>query len=394
MSAIRQQSAPAVSQTGQFVRERRDGIPYIIGEFWTAKQRQSHSLHEISYRACFKAELPEYFIKRFTKPSDTVFDPFMGRGTTPLQAALMERKAIASDANPLSLLLARPRLAPPAVEAIEARLTEIPRTARIAQRDLPLTAFYHPDTLAQLVALKNWFRRRSKSGDFDSIDDWIRMVALNRLSGHSSGFFSGRTMPPNQAVSIAAQKKINQRLGQTPPPRAVADLIIRKSRSLLRDGVPNAPRSRFVVSESTRLGWLKRDSVDLVVTSPPFLNIVDYKSDNWLRLWFADLNPEDLTCTTPANLDQWRSFIGKTLVALARVVRSGGYIAFEVGEIRNGSLPLEKEVIALAQNLPLTVNSVCINKQIFTKTSNCWGVSNNAHGTNSNRVVVLERNAV
>ena len=156
----------------------------------------------------------------------------------------------------------------------------------------------------------------------------------------------------------------------------------------------NAPRSRFVVSESTRLGWLKRDSVDLVVTSPPFLNIVDYKSDNWLRLWFADLNPEDLTCTTPANLDQWRSFIGKTLVALARVVRSGGYIAFEVGEIRNGSLPLEKEVIALAQNLPLTVNSVCINKQIFTKTSNCWGVSNNAHGTNSNRVVVLERNAV
>ena len=394
MSAIRQQSAPSVSQKGQFVRERRNGVPYSIGEFWTAKQRQSHSLHEISYRACFKAELPEYFIQRFTKQGDSVFDPFMGRGTTPLQAALMGRKAIASDANPLSLMLARPRLAPPTVEAIEARLALIPRTARIAQRDLPLTAFYHPDTLAQLIALKHWFRRRTRAGDFDPTDDWIRMVALNRLSGHSSGFFSGRTMPPNQAVSIAAQEKINQRLGLRPPPRAVADLIVRKSRSLLRDGVPTMANSRFVVSESTRLGWLKRDSVDLVVTSPPFLNIVDYKSDNWLRLWFADLNPEDLTCTTPANLDQWRSFIGKTLTALARVVRPKGYIAFEVGEIRNGSLPLEKEVIALAQNLPLTVNSVCINKQIFTKTSNCWGVNNNARGTNSNRLVILERNAV
>ena len=387
MSEIRQ-----AVEGGQLLREQRGGVPYLIGEFWTAKQRQSHSLHEVSYRACFKAELPEYFIQRFSKEGDRVFDPFMGRGTTPLQAGLMGRCAIASDANPLSVMLARPRLAPPSLLAVEARLAEVPRTARVAQRDLPLVAFYHPDTLAQLVALKNWLRRRAKAGAFDAVDDWIRMVALNRLSGHSSGFFSGRTMPPNQAVSIVAQEKINQRLRQTPPPRAVADLILRKSRSLLRDGVPPMQSARLVVSESTKLGWLKRDSIDLVVTSPPFLNIVDYKSDNWLRLWFADLRPEDLTCTTPANLDEWRGFIGKTLGALARVVRPKGYVAFEVGEIRNGTLSLEKEVIGLAKELLFSVNSVCINKQIFTKTSNCWGVKNNSRGTNSNRVVVLQKN--
>ena len=62
------------------------GINYLINEFWTAGQRQAHSIHEVSYRACFKPQLPEFFIKRLTKPTDAVYDPLMGRGTTPVQA--------------------------------------------------------------------------------------------------------------------------------------------------------------------------------------------------------------------------------------------------------------------------------------------------------------------
>ena len=69
----------------------RNGISYFVNEYWTAGQRKTNSIHEISYRACFKAQLPEFFIERLTKKGDAVHDPFMGRGTTPIQAALMER---------------------------------------------------------------------------------------------------------------------------------------------------------------------------------------------------------------------------------------------------------------------------------------------------------------
>ena len=31
----------------------------FINEFWTAKQRQANNLHEISYRACYKPQLPK-----------------------------------------------------------------------------------------------------------------------------------------------------------------------------------------------------------------------------------------------------------------------------------------------------------------------------------------------
>jgi len=71
-----------------------DGLTYYVNEFWTARQRQGGRIHEISYRACFKAELPEFLIARLTAPGETVHDPFMGRGTTPIQAALMGRRAL------------------------------------------------------------------------------------------------------------------------------------------------------------------------------------------------------------------------------------------------------------------------------------------------------------
>src|SRR5262245_4538604 len=69
-------------------------IPVFTNEFWTARQRAAHSLHEISYRACFKPQLPRFFIERLTSPGDAVYDPFMGRGTTLLEAALMDRRPV------------------------------------------------------------------------------------------------------------------------------------------------------------------------------------------------------------------------------------------------------------------------------------------------------------
>ena len=374
------------------------------GEFWTARQRQGHALHEISYRACFKPQLPKFFIERYSRPADRVLDPFSGRGTTALQAALMGRKVAASDGNPLCLMLLRPRLLPPSLEAIEERLRTIEqggaccRASRDSEIDSEtlerdLLVFFHPKVLERLVALKAWFCEREESGAFDGVDGWIRMVALNRLTGHSSGFFSVRTMPPNQAVSLQTQRRLNAKHGQKPLWRDVAALILKKSKSLLRDGVPSlqARNMKLAVCPSQKLSYLKKNSVDLVVTSPPFLNTVDYKKDNWLRLWFADLKTEAMACDVHASLERWRSFVRDTFVEFARVVRSGGHVAFEVGEVRGGSVLLEEEVMDAVAGLPFMHAKTFINQQSFTKTANCWGVKNNERGTNSNRIAVFER---
>jgi len=271
---------------------QEDGLPYYVNEFWTARQRQAGRIHEISYRACFKAQLPGFFIAGLTEAGDTVHDPFMGRGTTPIQAAVMGRRAVGVDINPLSVLLTRPRLAPVKIGAIEARLREISEAgARPAPDPLDddLLLFYHPETLARIKALRAWFAGHEPA---DAADDWIRMVALNRLTGHSPGFFSVYTLPPNQAASARSQRRINARRGQTPPVRDVTAIIAKKSRSLLGDGIQGVfPGSDLRCAPAENTPHIGDASIDLVVTSPPFLDIVNYADDNWLRCWFAGIDP-------------------------------------------------------------------------------------------------------
>jgi len=364
--------------------------PYWTGEFWTARQRQAHALHEVSYRACFKPQLPAYFIERHTAPGDTVYDPFMGRGTTPLQSALMGRAAVGADINPLSAHLVRPRLSPPPLAAIAERLAAIDLTASAPIRE-DLLVFYHPATLAQICALRAYLLAREASGARDAVDDWIRMVALGRLTGHSPGFFSVYSMPPNQAVSLQSQARINARRGQTPPYRDVADLILRKSRALLKDGVPPPVAAAFHVASATHTPQIADASVDLVVTSPPFLDVVQYAADNWLRCWFIGVDAATVDIAMHRRIEDWTAFVARVYAELARVVRPGGHVAFEVGEVRGGKVRLETQVLAAMHSLPFEPLGVLVNEQTFTKTAMCWGVSNNAKGTNTNRIVLARR---
>jgi hypothetical protein len=362
------------------------GVPYLVNEFWTAGQRQAHALHEISYRACFKPQLPAFFIERLTRPGDAVYDPFMGRGTTAIEAALHGRRPFGSDVNPLSALLTRPRLAPPSVDAVARRLSQIPFAQSEIERE-DLQVFYHPATLRQICALRAYLRNAKRDG----VDDWIAMVALNRLTGHSPGFFSVYTLPPNQAVSIEAQRKINEKRRQTPPPRDVAALIIKKTRALLKDGAPPENVPRLDVCDARHAHFIRDGEIALIVTSPPFLDVVQYDADNWLRNWFAEIDTKAIQISQHRSAEDWERMVRACFVEFARIVAPGGYVAFEVGEVRGGKVLLERLVWRALEGLPFARMFVLVNQQNFTKTSNCWGVGNNAKGTNSNRIVLARR---
>ena len=364
---------------------------YFTNEFWTARQRQAHRIHEISYRACFKPQLPGFFIEHLTDPGDIVYDPFMGRGTTAVEAAIHGRIPYGNDTNPLSVALTEPRINPPTLHQVWSRLGQIPWGEFRTFKETGLLEFYHPTVLAQIEGLRRWFFDRERLNLLDKTDRWIRMVALNRLTGHSSGFFSVYTLPPNQAISVKRQRKINLQRKQRPPLRKIDELIYRKSKSLLSEGTIHASDCLFLTGQSDQTPSIKDGVVALVVTSPPFLDVINYEADNWLRCWFIGVEPSSVQIANHRKLDDWQEFVRSTFVELVRVTRSGGSIAFEVGEIRGGEIELERNVVEAARGLPLEAIGVMVNQQDFTKTSNCWGVSNNKAGTNTNRIVIFKR---
>lgn len=364
-------------------------VPAEIDEFWTAKQRAGHSIHEISYRACYKPQLPAYFIQKICKSESVVYDPFMGRGTTLIEAQLHGQKAIGNDINPLSIVLISPRLNPPTLADIEERLSEIDLSYD-AEIDPDLLVFFHENTLREIYGLRTYFQQER----LDRVDAWLQMVACSRLTGHSSGFFSVFTLPPNLAASVNSQRKINEKRNQVPEYRNTKELILRKSKQLLRHDIPDyywRDDAVLITGSADDTPQIVDESVDLVVTSPPFLDTVDYKQDNWLRMWFCDITIEAGKIWQLKSLDDWVARMTDVFVELHRVLKPSGRIAFEVGEVRNGEIFLENAVAKASLDAGFIPEKLMINTQNFTKTANCWGVANNSKGTNSNRIVILRK---
>ncbi len=375
-------------------------VPVYQSEMWTAMQRQASSIHEISYRACYKPQLPAYFIERLTEPGDIVYDPFSGRGTTAVEAALHGRSVIANDVNPLSSILTQPRLELPDLIDIEARLDTLKLKGR-QKKDIDLTMFYHRDTERELLALRNYLIQRRADYTEDATDRWIRMVATNRLTGHSPGFFSVYTLPPNQATTAENQMRINARLKQKPEYRDVRDLILRKSMQLqskltleqranLRAAADTAT---FMDDPAASTLGIPTEVVKLTVTSPPFLDVVQYAKDNWLRCWFNAHDAEEVASkiTMCSTVSHWSTAMLEVFRELYRVTLPNGWVAFEVGEVRGGKIKLEEVVAPIGISAGFACMAVAINAQKFTKTANIWGVSNNSLGTNTNRIVLFRK---
>jgi len=391
----------AVRRNGEIAQVAASlAVPVYEEELWTSRQRQANAIHEVSYRGCFKPQLPHYFLERLSAETDVVYDPFSGRGTTAIEAALLGRRVVANDINPLSAILTLPRLEVPDLGDIQRRLRGL-RIRATAGSDIDLSMFYNRRTESELVTLRDYLRRRRANREEDAIDRWIRMVATNRLTGHSPGFFSVYTLPPNQAVAPEDQLRINRKLGQKPSYRDTRALILRKSvqlqsqltaadRQRLRQAATNAI---FLNTDAAATRALPSGGLQLTVTSPPFLDVVQYARDNWLRCWFNGLDAEAIgeRITMAKTPEEWGGVISRVFAELYRLTAQGGWVAFEVGEVRRGEIRLEEIVVPLGVNAGFECGAVLINAQRFTKTANIWGVANNRLGTNSNRIVLFRK---
>jgi len=383
------------------VRTGKSSYKKTTGEFWTERQRRMHSLHYVvSYRASFKPELPEFFISQYSEPGNVVFDPFNGRGTTALQANLMGRTAYGSDVNPMAERITYPKCHPVNADEVARTLDEIrldPHARVPAEEDL--TMFYHPKTFREIVGLKKHLAEHRTDAD-----RFIELVALSRLHGHSTGFFSVYSFP-QISVAPGNQIKINERRKQAPDYRPIKPRILKKARAALAHGGIRRAReaardNRFELCDARELGFPDA-CADLIVTSPPFLNKADYILDNWLELWFLGISEEVVRrkVVQTTSLKKWVEFMTPAVAEMARVLRPGAAAVIEVGEvISNGRMVnLDEVIVDIVETLqvdgcPLAVEEVLIHLQNFTKLANCFKVDNNKKGTNTHRLVVLRKN--
>jgi hypothetical protein len=259
-------------------------------------------LHSLCpYFAMFPEEFAEEQIRRYSSRGDLICDPFSGRGTTLLQALLLERGAVATDINPVAYCVSAAKADVPRLSDVRREITVLERRylheksdsldpERLALPRFFRRAFYH-STLRELLFLRSVLRWQESR-----VHRFITALVLGSLHGEmdkSSSYFSNqmpRTISTKPDYSVAYW----QTHGLWPRKRDVFELLRKRATFRLREeDVPGLSGS-VALGDARIAGDLlpeSRRKVKLVLTSPPYLNVTNYEEDQWLRLWFLGNEP-------------------------------------------------------------------------------------------------------
>ena len=358
------------------------------GQFWIQKQRQGHSMHYIvPYQACFAPQIPRFFIQNYSKPGDRVLDPFCGRCTTVLEANQLGRIGFGVDISPLGLEIAKAKQKNVKLIEVINRLKEIDFSKDRTEGYEDFKYIYHPKTYSQLLNIRDQLKGTP-------VDNLIKAIILGRLHGHSDAFFSVWTF---NVISLSKDriKKQSQSRGIKPEFRDIAPRIIKKAKEVLKDHIKEQPQSKLWRADTKDMYFIDSDSIDLIITSPPFLNVINYIDDNWLRFWFLGFDREQLrkNLVQTDDLEEYKEFIKQCMGEMNRVVKKGKYCIIEVGDIRYQSkkMYLDHLIAELAEQTDFEVEKVMINYMESPKISRAFSRKGKYGGTKTNRCVVMKK---
>ncbi len=315
------------------------------------RPRWGHPWHSMcSYLAMFPPALPRYFIEQCSREGDLVLDPFSGRGTTPLEACLAGRIGVGSDLNPLAVLLTGAKVHPPDMDCLMDRLEELERGYRRSnvhgKAPPEIEMLFHDGvTLPQLLYF------RSELSSRRVVDRYLLAALVGILHGnHPRDPRTARTlsisMPNTFSMSPSYIRKYIEKNGLEKFPFDVFELLRRRLKYLNRQGMPEV-RGRVAKRDARDLsGFIAKQSVDLVVTSPPYLQVVRYGKFNWIRLWLLEQSVEAvdrslrveatdkrLGLSDQFRLPTYKKFIASCAASWEQLLRPGGVCVAVIGDV-------------------------------------------------------------
>jgi hypothetical protein len=313
-------------------------------------------LHQLSpYIGKLKSSIAADLIREYTLPDDIVVDPFCGSGTIPLEAALAGRTVVASDASSYAMVLTRAKLRPPAsLEAACIRLAEVlraadaRRTPQLAEVPRWVRRFFHPRTLGDSIRFADECIARK--------DYFLLACFLGILHHQRAGFLS---FPSSHLVPYLRERNFpRDRFPELYAYRALAPRMQKKITRALSDpeALARVRGTQVMLKSSSVERFRGPHEVDAIVTSPPYMNALDYRRDNRLRLWFLERSTEDYSPEPTDRRELFDQMIRALTTKLVSRLRYGGHCILVVGEtVRRKDVtrhPAETILAAVGQQCP------------------------------------------
>ena len=304
----------------------------------------THDLHP--YPAKFIPQIPGYCIARLSLPGELVFDPFGGSGTTALEAARLGRRALSMDANAVGTLIGRvktsnlDRTAAKELHAVRSFLTTL-------SADLP-----HPHSLCSENA--------DYLPDIPNIDKWFPVTSRGELAAIRSRIAKLKNEKARDIALLALSRIVflvsfqdsETRYSSKPrdiPQRETIKRFLAALDTIIRNVMRTQPALRysvcdFLTADTRKLaqGRYKSDSVDLIITSPPYGNANDYHLYHRFRLLWLGHDPRQFGRIEigshlrhqkeSSSFDTYLDEMQQCLSGMYRLLKPGRYAVLVVGD--------------------------------------------------------------
>jgi len=289
------------------------------------------TFHQIApYVGKMKPAMARILVETYSQPGDRVLDPFAGSGAIPLESVIAGREVVCADTNPYAVTLTRAKLVPP--DGLENALKRVDQSVdrsltvcrQIDLRRVPrwVRSFFDPRTLRETIGFANLARNER---------DYFSMASLLGILHHERpGFLS---YPASHLVPYLRSRKYpRNRFPELYEYRALKPRLTAKIRRVYkRPPRFNSSLRRVCLKCDVRSLQVEQGSIDAIITSPPYMDALDYARDNRLRLWFLGVRNykyyegkfgsvnrfSDLMCTFLLRAQSW--LVEKGYCVLVRI---------------------------------------------------------------------------
>jgi hypothetical protein len=274
---------------------RRDRLTTLLeGELNFHGEDSGYASHDVhAFAAKFPPQLPRAFIRGLTSPGNIVLDPMMGSGTTVVEALLEGRQGIGLDIDPLALRLGRVKTMPLDIDSLRyagnkviSRANTLLSNGKTIERNLSkrfdertkafIDYWFLPATQRELMALVL------------AIQD-VRDISTRRFLELT---FSSTIITKSGGVSRARDLAHSRpHLDETKIPRNALEqfsLRFRKNLASIAQLKTTGSTTTPLAGDARRMP-IADSSIDLIVTSPPYANAIDYmRAHKFSLVWFGE----------------------------------------------------------------------------------------------------------
>ncbi len=289
----------------------------------------------------------------------------------PLEAALLGRRSIAIDVAPDAVIATSAKTNPPSFRKVKSFLDSLRLGQMDAYRvDPDVKVFFSKKTLPQILRFRKSLLKSLKNGGRQRrhLANFVLGVFLGILHGHSKVSLSiscshSFGMAPNYVRKYARKHKLRR------PDRQVKECLKERAAELLK-GKKVSRRGCAYVWSAEKLSKLRGhrllSAVDLIVTSPPYLNMQTYAKDSWLRLWllghdYREIKSRFIETGSPR---VYRDKMKRCLEEIIKVLKPSGRAVLIAGDAPY-TVKERKRFFKTAEELAAVASKLLVNGHKF-----------------------------